>query len=198
MVFPDTVRLVLASGSPYRKALLDQVGLACVVCPPDIDEAAWPAESPAATATRLAAAKARAVAPRFPNGVIIGSDQVATADGITSFSKPGNHANAVAQLTHMSGRTVHFHTAVSVLNARTGAQRGALVTTEVTYRDLPPEDIERYLVLDRPYDCAGSARIEGKGIALVRRVAAEDPTALLGLPLIALLDLLAAEGIRVL
>jgi len=197
MIFSASPGLVLASGSRYRKALLDQVGLAYTVCAPDIDETARNAELPTRTAARLAVEKARAVATRFPTSLIIGADQVATADGHDAFSKPGTHANAVEQLKLMSGRSVLFHTAVCVLNAGTHTERSALVSTEVQFRALTPETIERYLQRDRPYDCAGSAKIESLGIALVHRVVSDDPTALLGLPLIALLDLLAAEGVRV-
>ncbi len=194
-MFSANVEIVLASSSRYRKALLDQIELPHVVCPADIDEAADPGERPEATAARLAAEKARAVAPTNPAAVIIGSDQVATLDGTTSFSKPGAHAAAVEQLTQMSGNTVLFHTAVCLFNARTGTARSRLVSTEVRFRRLAPDAIEAYLNKDRPYDCAGSAKIEGLGIALVEYVRSDDPTALLGLPLIALIDLLAAEGI---
>lgn len=196
MIFSTPDSLVLASGSRYRKALLDQLGLRYTVCAPDIDETPMGAESPAATAGRLARVKARAVAERFPASLIIGADQVATVDGVSTFSKPETHANAVAQLRQMSGRSALFHTAVCLLNARTGVEHEALVSTEVCYRSLSDDVIETYLQRDRPYDCAGSAKIESLGIALVRRVTSDDPTALLGLPLIALLDLLAAEGVR--
>jgi septum formation protein len=195
MTFATTTGLVLASGSRYRKALLVQLGIAFEIASPDIDETSHPDERPKALARRLATEKAQAVAHRFPRGIIIGSDQVATLDDNLAFSKPESHAAAVAQLTQLSGRTVSFHTAVTVLNAATGSLRGALVSTEVSYRELTPEIIEAYLRRDQPYDCAGSARIESLGIALVRRVRSDDPSALLGLPLIALVDLLALEGI---
>ena len=189
-------RIVLASASPYRRALLDQIGLSYVACPADIDEHPLEGELPAATAARLASAKARAVGQRYPDAFIIGSDQVGSDDGVTAFSKPGSHAEAVAQLERLSGHTVRFHTAVCLLHAPTRSERAALASTEVRYRILTPEVIEAYLQRDRPYDCAGSAKIERLGIALVERVTSDDPTALLGLPLIALIDLLAAEGIR--
>jgi septum formation protein len=195
MVFSSEDGLVLASASRYRKALLEQVRLRHTVCPADIDESARKDELPGALATRLACQKAHAVASRYPASLIIGSDQVASIDGRSAFSKPIDPAGAVAQLSAMSGRTVLFHTAVCVLNARNGTERTALVPTEVHFRTLNPELIERYLRADQPYDCAGSARIEGLGIALVDRVRSDDPSALLGLPLIALLDLLAAEGV---
>jgi septum formation protein len=195
MIFSSERELVLASGSRYRKALLEQLRLRYTVCPADIDEAPLPAEDPVALATRLACQKARAVAPKYPAGLVIGSDQVATIDGRSAFSKPFDHAGAVAQLSAMSGRTVLFQTAVCVLDARSQVERTAVVPTEVVFRTLSPQLIESYLRADQPYDCAGSARIEGLGIALVSRVESTDPTALLGLPLIALVDLLAAEGV---
>ncbi len=194
-MFSSQVELVLASASRYRKALLDQLRLRYRVCPPDIDESSLPEERPKQLATRLARQKARAVVARYPDGLIIGSDQVATIDGRSAFSKPLHHEGATAQLAAMSGRTVLFHTAVCVLNARSGRERFALIPTEVRFRTLSAATIERYLLADRPYDCAGSARIEGLGIALVEHVRSDDPSALLGLPLIALLDLLAAEGV---
>ena len=195
MIFSSERELVLASGSRYRKALLDQLRLRYAVCPADIDEAPLPAEDPVALATRLACQKARAVAPKYPAGLVIGSDQVATIDGRSAFSKPLDHAGAVAQLGAMSGQTVRFHTAVCVLDGRNQVERTAVVPTQVVFRTLSPELIESYLRADQPYDCAGSARIEGLGIALVSRVESTDPTALLGLPLIALVDLLAAAGV---
>jgi septum formation protein len=198
MIFSSERELVLASGSRYRKALLDQLRLPCAVCPADIDEAPLPGEEPVALATRLAWQKARAVAPKYPQALIIGSDQVATLDARSAFSKPLDHAEAVAQLTAMSGKLVLFHTAVCVLNASSGHARSTVIPTEVRFRVLTPATIEAYLRADQPYDCAGSARIEGLGIALVERVRSDDPTALLGLPLIALLDLLAADGLATL
>lgn len=188
--------VVLASASRYRRALLEQLRLPHVVCPADIDESPRPQEAPIDLALRLAGEKARSVAARFPESLIIGSDQVATLDGVSAFSKPHDHAAAVAQLTAASGRCAVFHTAVCLLNARTGLARSAAVPTEVRYRQLDSATIEHYLELDQPYDCAGSARIESLGIALVDRVRSDDPSALLGLPLIALIDLLAAEGVR--
>ena len=197
MMFSHESSIVLASGSRYRRALLDQIGLNYIACPADIEEDAHPGELPMGTASRLASEKARAVALRYPSALVIGSDQVGSLDGRTAFSKPGDHNEAVEQLTRMSGRTVHFHTAVCIFNARTCTERGALVSTEVHFRTLTTKVIEAYLKRDRPYDCAGSAKIESLGIALVERVTSDDPTALLGLPLIALIDLLAAEGVSV-
>ena len=194
MIFSSERELVLASGSRYRKALLDQLRLRYAVCPADIDETPQPGEEPVALATRLALQKSQAVAPKYPGALVIGSDQVATIDARSAFSKPQDHAGAVVQLTAMSGKLALFHTAVCVLNAASGHARSAVVPTEVRFRILTPATIEAYLRADEPYDCAGSARIEGLGIALVERVRSDDPSALLGLPLIALLDLLAAEG----
>jgi septum formation protein len=195
MIFSSERELVLASGSRYRKALLDQLRLRYAVCPADIDETPLPEEDPVATATRLACQKARAVAPKYPAALMIGSDQVATIDGRSAFSKPLDHAGAVAQLSAMSGKTVLFHTAVCVLDARSQVERTDVVPTEVTFRTLSSQLIESYLLADQPYDCAGSARIEGLGIALVSQVRSTDPTALLGLPLITLVDLLRAVGV---
>ena len=196
MTFSSQDALVLASGSPYRKALLDQLRLPYSVCSADIDESPRNGELPVALATRLACQKALAVVSRFPESIIIGADQVATLDGVVAFSKPQDHAGAVAQLEAASGRTATFYSAAVVLNARTHVERHVVVPTEVRYRKLTRSRIERYLRLDRPYDCAGSARIEALGIALVEWVRSDDPSALLGLPLIALVDLLAAEGIQ--
>ena len=197
-MFSCETQIVLASGSRYRRALLDQIGLTYRVCPPDIQEAAQPHESPRTTAARLAGEKARAVSARYPDALVIGSDQVGTLDERTAFSKPAGHAEAVRQLEGMSGRTVHFHTAVCLVNGPKARERAALVSTEVRFRPLNRPAIEAYLRRDQPYDCAGSAKIESLGIALVERVTSDDPSALLGLPLIALIDLLAAEGVRVL
>jgi septum formation protein len=198
MMFSDTRRIVLASRSPYRRTLLDQIRLTHEAVPADIDESALPGESPPMTAHRLAGAKARAIAHRFPNALIIGSDQVCALENGRTFGKPGTHGIAVEQLETMSGQRVFFHTAVCLLNTSTHAERYADVPTEVQYRTLSSRAIEAYLASDRPYDCAGSAKIESRGIALVERVTSDDPTALIGLPLIALIGLLEAEGIQVL
>lgn len=197
MMFSAATQLVLASGSRYRRALLDQVGLTYIARASDVDETPRTGETAAALTTRLAREKAGAVARAYPGAVVIGSDQIGTMDGTTAFSKPIDHSDAVAQLTRMSGQVVVFHTAVCVLNARTQSERNAIVPTEVKFRHLSPETIEAYLLRDQPYDCAGSAKIESLGIALVERVTSDDPTALVGLPMITLITLLAAEGIRV-
>jgi len=197
MMFSAATQLVLASGSPYRRALLDQVGLEYVASASDIDETPRAREAPSELVIRLAREKAQAVARAYPGAVVIGSDQAGTMDGATTFSKPTDHDDAVAQLTRMSGQIVVFHTAVCVLNARTRRERDAVVSTEVKFRPLSRKTIDTYLQRDQPYDCAGSAKIERLGIALVERVTSDDPTALVGLPMIALITLLAAEGIRI-
>lgn len=196
-MFSAARQLVLASGSRYRKAQLEQLGLRFVVCVPNIDESPRAGESPTDLAARLAAEKSLAAAAYHPRALIVGSDQVATLDGRTTFGKPADHDDAVRQLMQMSDCTAYFHSAVNLLNAGTGVARSAVVTTEVRYRALNPSLVESYLRRDTPYDCAGSARIEGLGIALVRHVRSDDPSALLGLPLIALTNLLAAEGVDV-
>jgi septum formation protein len=188
--------LVLASTSPYRRLLLQRLQLDFAVAAPQVDETPLAGEPPAATASRLAQAKARAVAPAFPGALIIGSDQVAEVDG-ERLDKPGTHARAVAQLRLLSGRTATFHTAVALLNAATGALHTRLVPTRVVFRELSDAMIESYLRKEQPYDCAGSAKSEGLGIALLRAIDGDDPTALIGLPLIALTELLGAEGIEV-
>jgi septum formation protein len=187
-------RIVLASSSVYRKALLARIGIACTALAPDIDESPLPGETAAATALRLAGAKARKIGKREPMSLIIGSDQVAIL-GTRVLGKPGNHAAATDQLCAMSGNAVTFHTALCLLNAATGAMQTANVPTTVRFRKLEAAQIERYLQRDRPYDCAGSAKIEASGIALVERVESEDPTALIGLPLIALVGMLLQEGV---
>jgi septum formation protein len=198
MMFSAPLELVLASSSRYRRLLLDRLGVPYTVDSPDVDEAPLRNEQPVATAMRLASAKARAVSTRNPKALIIGADQVATLDGTELIGKPLHHGAARAQLARLSGRTVRFHTAVCLLNSDTQRETARLVTTEVLFRELDEATIESYLNRDQPYDCTGSARIESLGIALVKAVNDADPTALLGLPLIALIDLLADEGVRIL
>jgi septum formation protein len=164
---------------------------------PRADEAPRPDESPAATAQRLAAAKARAVAAEFPDALVIGSDQVASCEGIV-LDKPGNHANAARQLAMVSGKTATFDTAVALLDTRSGVLRSRVVPCRVTFRPLSAGQIERYLRLEQPYDCAGSAKAEGLGISLIARMETEDPTSIIGLPLIALTELLRDAGFDVL
>lgn len=189
-------RIVLASSSTYRKALVARLGLDCRTAAPDIDERALPAEAPAATASRLAEAKARRIAEREPAALIIGSDQVAVLDN-QAIGKPGTHAAATLQLQAMSGKTVVFHTALCLLNSETSSVQLANVPTTVRFRELDAAQIERYLRQDQPYDCAGSAKIEALGITLVEQLESDDPTALIGLPLIALVTMLQKEGIQI-
>ena len=158
-----------------------------------MDEAALPGESARDTALRLAQAKAQAVRPECPKALIIGSDQVAALDGVC-LGKPGSHAFAVAQLKAMRGKSVVFHTALALLNAESGALQTAEVPTTVCFRHYSDSEIQRYLEIERPYDCTGSARIEGLGIVLVERVSSDDPSALIGLPLMRLAAMLRTEG----
>ncbi|RYF15412.1 MAG: septum formation inhibitor Maf [Comamonadaceae bacterium] len=188
--------LVLGSTSPYRRELLSRLRLPFAVEPPHVDETPQPGEAPAALARRLAAAKAAAVARLHPAAVVIGSDQVADLDG-EPLGKPGNHANAVAQLRRMSGRTVVFQTALTVMCEESGFTQHDLAPVRVRFRALGPEDIEAYLQAEQPYDCAGSARSEGLGIALLESIENDDPTALVGLPLIRTCRMLRAAGLRV-
>jgi septum formation protein len=188
--------LVLASTSPYRRELLSRLGVPFEVAPPQVDEMALPGERPAATAMRLALAKARAVVARFPEALIIGSDQVADLDGV-AIGKPGDRAGAQAQLRALSGRSIVFHTAVALVDAKSGEAQSELVDVTSAFRVLTPQAIDDYLAREAAYDCAGSVRIEGLGIALFTRVESADPTALIGLPLIALCRLLREAGVDV-
>lgn len=188
--------LVLASTSPYRRALLARLRLPFSVHAPDIDEAALQGEAPRETALRLARLKAQAVAPFCTGALVIASDQVAVLEG-ECLGKPGSHEKAVAQLTAMSGKRVTFHTALAVLNTASGTLQLAEVPTLVCFRRCSSDEIERYLSAERPYDCTGSAKIEGLGIALVERISSEDPSALIGLPLMQLITMLKNEGVGV-
>ncbi|MDR0777497.1 MAG: Maf family nucleotide pyrophosphatase [Azonexus sp.] len=189
--------LILASTSPYRRELLARLGLPFTVANPRTDESPLPDETPEALALRLAEAKARAVAGEHPQALIIGSDQVATVDGLI-YGKPGNHQRAVEQLRTLSGKTVNFFTALCLYNARTGQADVRGVPTLVTFRQLTDGEIENYLRREPAYDCAGSAKSEGLGIALLHSLRGDDPNALVGLPLIALCDMLRRQGIAVL
>jgi septum formation protein len=188
--------IVLASTSPYRRDLLARLRLRFELRAPAVDEIALPGECARETALRLAQAKARAVAPDCPLALIIGCDQVAVLNGVF-LGKPGNHANAVAQLKAMRGKSVLFHTALALLNAGTGALQTAEVPTTVRFRQYGDAEIEHYLEKERPYDCTGSAKIEGLGIVLVESVHSSDPTALIGLPLMQLAAMLRNEGVAV-
>lgn len=190
-----TREIVLASSSSYRKTLIARLGLECAVIAPEIDETPLPGEGPVATATRLAQAKVHKVAAAKPGALIIGSDQVAMLD-TAILDKPGSHAAATWQLRMMSGRTVVFHTAVCLFDTSRNEMQSASVPTTVHMRELSDDIIERYLQRDQPYDCAGSAKIEALGIALVEQVESDDPTALIGLPLITLVTMLKRAGIE--
>ncbi|HUP06210.1 MAG TPA: Maf family nucleotide pyrophosphatase [Caldimonas sp.] len=187
-------RLILASTSRYRRELLERLRLPFDVEAPHVDEAPRPGEKPSAVAQRLASEKARAVAARHPEAVVIGSDQVAELDG-DAIGKPGSHDRAVAQLQRMSGRTVVFHTAVNVLRIDAGFDGAFIVPVRVRFRALDADEIERYLRAEQPYDCAGSAKCETLGIALLEAIESDDPTALVGLPLIRTSELLRRAGI---
>lgn len=193
----ETRKLILGSSSVYRRELLQRLRIPFDVCSPDIDETALPEESASMTACRLAEAKARAVAAMHPGSLVIGSDQVAILEG-TRLGKPLTHENAVRQLHLMSGKEVVFHTALSLFDSRNRDIRTRDVPTLVRFRTLDHRQIERYLLADQPYQCAGSARLESLGIALIRQISGDDPTALIGLPLIALTEMLEQAGISVL
>jgi len=189
-------QLVLASTSKYRKALLERLGLAFEVAAPGVDEAPLAGEPAQDTALRLSLLKAWALAPRFPDALIIGSDQVAASGGMR-LDKPGDHATAVRQLRSLSGRAADFHTAVTLLDARSSAAQSRVVPCRVVFRTLDERRVESYLRREQPYDCAGSAKSEGLGIALIARLETEDPTSLIGLPLIALTEMLERAGLPV-
>lgn len=192
-----TTPLILASTSPFRRELLARLGLPFETANPAVDETPLPGEEPEASALRLSLAKAQAVAGAFPDALIIGSDQVACLDGQV-FGKPGTHQNAVRQLQTMRGRSVNFFTGLCLLDARSGRAHVRGVATLVTFRDLTDAEIDNYLRKEHAYNCAGSAKSEGLGIALIARIAGDDPNALIGLPLIALCDLLRIENVSVL
>jgi septum formation protein len=186
--------LILASTSRYRRDLLERLQLPFEVRAPQVDEAARAGEAPATLARRLALDKAHAVAIDAPAAVVIGSDQVAELDGV-AIGKPHTHERARAQLRAMSGRSVLFHTAVAVVCKQRGFADAALATVVVRFRALSDAEIERYLQLEQPYDCAGSAKSEALGIALLAAVESDDPTALIGLPLIRTCELLRLAGL---
>jgi septum formation protein len=188
-------KLILASTSRYRRELLERLRIPFEVRSPDVDETPLTGELPAALATRLALAKARAVSDAHPDAIVIGSDQVADLDG-TPIGKPGNHERAVAQLQSMRGRSIVFHTAVTVLRGSTGYSGSAIAPVTVKFRQLTDPEIEHYLRLEQPYDCAGSAKCETLGIALLDAIDSDDPTALVGLPLIRTSALLREAGIN--
>jgi MAF protein len=188
-------RLVLASTSPYRRELLARLGVPFETAAPGVDETPRVGEPPAATANRLAREKAAALAQRFPDAFIVGADQVAEIDG-EALGKPLSHAVAVRQLRRCSGRTVDFHTGVCVLDAASGTMEVEVTRNRVRFRPLDEGEIERYLQCEQPYDCAGSAKVEGYGIVLIEALEGEDPNALIGLPLIRLAAMLRRAGFR--
>jgi septum formation protein len=190
-------RLVLGSSSIYRRELLQHLQIPFEIANPDIDESVLPGEVPGETALRLAREKAYVLAKLFPDTLIITADQVAALDKV-QLGKPLNHENAVQQLRLMRGKEVVFYTALCLLNSHTARLQTRIVPCSVKYRELSDAQIERYLVKEQPYHCAGSAKVEGLGIALIERMTGEDPNALIGLPLIALVEMLMAEGVELL
>lgn len=191
---PASRTLVLGSTSPYRRELLARLHIPFDVAAPDVDESPLPGEAPQALAERLALAKAHAVASAFPQAVVIGSDQVADLNGL-SLGKPGTHEKAVIQLRQMRGQTVIFQTAVAVVCLESGFVQTDLAAVRVKFRDLTDQEIENYLRAEQPYDCAGSAKSEGLGIALLDAIDSDDPTALIGLPLIRTCRMIQAAGV---
>mgnify|MGYP006287843925 FL=1 len=196
MSTPLSRPLILGSTSRYRRELLQRLHLPFEVVAPDVDETPFPGEAPPALALRLALAKAHAVAQHHPNAVVIGSDQVADLAG-EPLGKPGTHERALAQLQRMRGQTVVFQTALAVVCLATGFAQQDLAPVRVRFRDLSDAEIDRYLRIEQPYDCAGSAKSEGLGIALLDAIDSDDPTALVGLPLIRTCRLLRAAGVAV-
>jgi septum formation protein len=190
------VKLILASTSRYRKELLSRLRIPFEVAAPDVDESPMDGELPQALALRLAQAKALKVAPHYTDALIIGSDQVASC-GAEKLGKPGTHENATRQLLLLSGREAVFHTALCVHSTQSNRTLVRILSNPVLFRTLSPALIERYLIREKPYDCAGSAKAEGLGIALIQRLGGDDPNALIGLPLIALVDLLREHGLEV-
>ena len=197
MIESPSRQLILASTSVYRRQLLDRLRVPFTVMSSDVDEAALPDEPPAELACRLALAKALAVSAQHPDSVVIGSDQVADLNG-QALGKPETHARAVTQLQRMRGQTVIFQTAVAVVCQATGFAQTELAQVKVQFKHLTDAQIEHYLLTEKPYDCAGSAKSEGLGIALLARIDNDDPTALIGLPLIRTCQLLEAAGVKVL
>jgi septum formation protein len=192
----STLTLVLASTSRYRRELLERLKIPFQSSPPEADETPFFLESPASTAERLAMAKARSVQTKVPRSLIIGSDQVAYCEGVR-LDKPGNEVSALDQLRHASGKPVSFITAIALLNTDSGRMQKKLVPTEVKFRTLSDREIARYVQAEPAYDCAGSAKAEGLGISLLESIQSPDPTALIGLPLIALSEMLRNENLAV-
>ena len=191
------MRLILASSSIYRRELLRRLGVPFDIIAPELDETPRADEFPEQTAKRLAVAKAHAIGEQIPHALVIGSDQVAVL-GKTHLPKPGNHDNAVRQLTMMRGQEVVFYTALCVLNSDSKNTQTRLVPSRVTFRDYSDAQIQRYLAKEQPYHCSASAKAEGLGIALIKKIQCDDPNALVGLPLIALIEMLENEGLEIL
>lgn len=191
----NTRLLVLASTSPYRSELLKRLQLPFVIAAPEVDETPLQHETARTTSLRLSREKARAVATDYPNALIIGSDQVALLEG-QQLGKPGTHDNAMLQLRSMRGKTTCFYTALTLLNSHTGQMQSEVAENLVTLRNLTDEEIEGYLLKEQPYQCAGSAKSEGLGIALMSSMSGEDPNALIGLPLILLIAMLRRENVK--
>jgi septum formation protein len=194
---PTYRKLILGSTSPYRRELLERLRIPFEVAAPQVEETALASETPQQLACRLALAKAHAVAAQFPGAVVIGSDQVADLEG-QALGKPGNHARATTHLQQMRGKTVVFQTAVAVVCHETGFEQLDLAQVKVQFRMLSDAEIEAYLQAETPYDCAGSAKSEGLGIALLASIENDDPTALVGLPLIRTCRMIQAAGVKVL
>jgi len=194
---PSSRLLILGSSSRYRKELLSRLQIPFETAAPDVDETPHSNEPPKDLALRLALAKARAIALKNPEAVVIGSDQVADLEG-TPLGKPGNHANATLQLQRMRGKTVIFQTALSVVCLASGYERTDVASVKVKFRDFSDDEIESYLRAEEPYDCAGSAKSEGLGIALLDAIDNDDPTALIGLPLIRTCQMLREAGVKLL
>ncbi len=193
--FPMTImRMILASTSPYRQSLLRRLGLPFEICAPEVEENALTGEPPEAQAGRLAIAKARHVAGAHPGCLVIGSDQVASLDGV-AIGKPGNFSRARRQLQQSSGNCVTFYTGLCVIGAD-GNEHSRVIPFQVQFRELVDAEIERYLMLEQPYNCTGSFKWEGLGISLFEKLSGDDPTALEGLPLIALCDILGELGVH--
>jgi len=194
---PESIQLILASSSPYRKALMKRLRVPFEAISPDIDETQFPAEDPITMVKRLAEKKARAIAKTHPNAIIIGSDQAAIIDNII-LGKPLHHTNATNQLTLASNKKVEFLTSVCVLNSENNTLQLDVVNYSVYFKQLSPETIEKYLQREQPYHCAGSFKAEGLGVALFEKQEGDDPTSLIGLPLIRLVEMLERENIAVL
>jgi len=190
------MQLILASTSPFRKSVLEKLGLPFDCHAPEVDEAPQPHETPAQLVERLSIAKAQAIAAHLQQGLVIGSDQVAVIDD-EILGKPGNHENAVAQLERASGKTVTFLTGLALVNAESGAIQAEVVPFKVVFRQLTQPQIVNYLNAEQPYNCAGSFKSEGLGIALFDRLEGDDPNTLIGLPLIRLIRMLEKEGMTV-